>query len=298
MYYDYEFMNSYNGRRSPTGTVENDYMTSYFMRSLYQRAVSVFDWDLPAGWNANYFRNVLFANGFIGVIDSHKFGVIPQICTLTGYGLYMQPTNLMVKQPLVSFDGRIGEDCELIQLTPDYMGIWDIIEHYAVQLSTIQTSVSASLKNSRLSFLLGAKNKAAAETLKAVLEKISSGEPAVIVDKKLIEDINGDSPLWVETFNVKDSYIIDLLLNDMRTILEAFDKEIGIPSVESKKERMISDEVAMQTADSCARLTTWMHMLDESIARTNALFNLNISYEVKGGAFDESLGETDIARNV
>lgn len=296
--FDYEFINRYNGMRSPTGTVENDFTTKYFMRCLYQRMISVIDFKLPEGWNKNYFRNVLFRNGFIGIVKTPKFGVIPQVCTLTGYGLYMQPTDILVSQPLVQFRGEIGKDCSLIMLTPDYSGTWDIVEHTAIQLSTIYTSIKVSLENSRMTFLLGAKNKSAAETLKIIAEKISSGEPVIVYDKKLSDDINGDSPIWTETFNAKDSYITDKLLSDMKTILENFDREIGIPTVDSKRERMITDEVIMMNADACARLYTWMHCLDETIEATNKLFDLDISYKIEGGAQNEPYYKDDDNRYV
>lgn len=295
--YDYEYINDYVGNRTPTGTVENDYTTRYFMRCLYQRAVSVFKFNIPEWWNYKYFTNVLFRNGFIGVIPTAKYGVIPQIATFSGYGLYLQPTDLIVAQPLVNYTGEIGKDCEIITLTPDYCGIWDIIEHYAIQLATIYTSIRMSLENSRVSFILAAKNKNAAETLKIIAEKISAGESVIITDKKLVDDENGDTPIWTQAFNVKDSYITDQLLMDMKTILESFDREVGIPNVDSKRERMITDEVRLMTVDSCARIKTWQNCLDESIRRTNELFDLNISYSIEGGAYNGN-SENDIDRNV
>lgn len=303
-FYDYEFINTYAGTRSPTGKVEYDYSTAYFMRSLYQRAMSVINFNLPDGWNKQYFVNVLFRNGFIGIIPTDRYGIIPQICTLSGYGLYLQPTDILVNQPLVEFKGTIGESCELIKLTPDYRGITDIIEHYARQLSTALTSLNMSLENSRLSILMGARNKSEAETLKIIAEKISSGETVIVYDKSLNTDsIESDEPFWKMSYNVKDNYITDKLLSDMATILANFDREIGIPVVDEKKERMITGEVSALTSDSCARLNTWIQCLDETIKNTNDLFDLNISYttkldEVKEVQENESYSENNSDRDL
>ena len=281
--YDYEFINQYNGSRSTTGTVENDLTTRYFSRCLYQRALSIFEFHLPDDWNVDYFRNVLFCNGFIGVVDTPKYGVIPQICALSGYGLYMNPTTIFVSQPLVSFKGEIGNDCELIKLTPDYSGILDIVEHYAIQLSTLFTSIKTSLVNSRLAHLLLAKDKSTAETLKIVAEKISAGEPTIICDRHIKSDgLSGADPIYAESYNPKDSYITDLLLNDMQTILNNFDSEVGIPTVNSKKERMINTEAEYLISDSVSRRKLWESCLDQSFARVNGLFDLNIAYTVRG----------------
>ena len=114
--FNYESINLYNGTRSPSGTVEYDLTTAYFFRSLYQRALSNFNFKLPESWNMGYFKNVLFGMGYIGIIKTSTYGVIPQICNPYGYGIYLQPTNLRVTQPLVTFDGVIGENCEIIKL--------------------------------------------------------------------------------------------------------------------------------------------------------------------------------------
>ena len=90
----YEFINQYQGTRTPTGEVEFDLTTNYFFRSLYQRALSVIKFDLPKEWNKRYFKNVLFGLGYIGIVRTAKFGVVPQIANLSGYGLYLQPTKL------------------------------------------------------------------------------------------------------------------------------------------------------------------------------------------------------------
>ena len=277
----YEAINQYEGRYSPTGTVQNDQTTAYFWRCLYQRLMSIVSFDIPKEWNYNYFKNVLFGIGFIGIIDTPQYGVIPQICTVSGYGLYLQPTKILVKQPLVQFEGRRGEDCEIIRLAPDWRGILDIVDHYAYELATCYTSVNVSLINSRAGFLGYPKNKAAAETMKVIAEKLSAGEPLVIVDRAVkSDDINNEEPLFVEAFNPAANYITDKLLNDMNTILNEFDREIGIPVIDDKKERRIEMEVNTMIADTGSRLDVWAECLKESIADVKKVFpDLSISFK-------------------
>ena len=109
---NYEGINAYNGTYSPTGNVQYNQTTAYFWRCLYHRLMSIIDFQLPDGWNKNYFKNVLYGVGYIGIINSPEYGIIPQICTVSGYGLYLQPTKILVAQPLVQFEGRRGDDCE------------------------------------------------------------------------------------------------------------------------------------------------------------------------------------------
>ena len=296
--YDYEFINHYNGTRTPTGKMEYDFTTAYFMRSLYQRVLSTIDFMMPDTWNRNYFKNVLFSNGFIGVVKTDYYGIIPQICTLTGYGLYLQPTELLVSQPLVNFHGTIGKTCELIKLTPDYKGILDIVEHYAVQLSTLWTSAKTSAVNSRLAWVAIAKNKQSAATLKMIAEQLSAGESTIIVDKFLKDDVlEAKDPLFTEAFRAKENYITDRIILDIRSTIADFDREIGIPVVDEKKERRIESEISSLVSDAGTRLDTWCNCLDETIERTNRLFDLNLSYK-RRGVKDVVEPTTDIIRNV
>lgn len=301
---DFEGLNQYNSMRSVAGRVQNDLNTRYYMRALYQRVISGTTFKLPKKWalGKRYFKNVLFTNGFIGVCNTDKYGVIPQICAPKGYGVFLQPTDIIVAQPLVNFEGKIGENCEIINLTNDWIGVWDIVEHYAVRLSIAITSVDVSLINSRVALLAAAKNKSAANTLKFLYEKISAGEPFAVYDKALkSEGLDGsDDPIWTWSQDVKNNYITNELLNDMDTILRQFDNEVGILALNGKKERMITDEVTALNDDACARASTWFENLSDSFDRVNALFpELDLSFKMKyGGEEREYIPNSDADRTV
>ena len=301
---DYEGLNVYNSMRSVAGRIQNDYNTAFYMRALYQRVLAGTAFKLPRSWRRarRYFKNVLFTQGFIGVIDTPKYGIIPQICSFSGYGLYLQPVEMIVNQPLVEFQGTIGKDCELIHLCGDYRGIWDIVEHYAIRLSIAITSLDCSLMNERISLLAAAKSKQANETLKFLYEKISAGEPFAVFDKEIKSDsLNGDDePIWTFSQDVASQYISDKLLADIDTILMQFDREIGIAAVGEKKERMLTNEVELQQEDACARSSTWFEVLSDSFDLTNELFpDLDLSFTMKyGGEVHEYNAANDANRLV
>jgi len=301
---DFEGLNQYNSNRSVAGRVQNDLNTQFYMRALWQRAIAGTKFRLPKSWRRakRYFKNVLFSLGYIGVIDTPKYGVIPQICGFSGYGLFLQPTTMLVNQPLVQFEGTIGENCELIHLCGDFRGIWDIVEHYAIRLSVAITSVDCALINERVSLLAAGKNKAASETLKYLFERISAGEPFSVYDQKTLKSdgLTDDDPIWTFSQDVASQYVSDKLLADIDTILMQFDKEIGIAAVGEKKERMLTDEIAMQNEDACARSSTWFENLSDSFDLVNELFpELNLSFTMKyGGESYEYNAETDVDRVV
>ena len=296
-YHEYEGLNGYNvydGLRSVNGLVENDYTTRYYMRSLYQRLYAGLEIKCPPLWNKNYFKNVLFGEGFIGVIDSPQYGVIPQICAPTGErGIFLQPTELHVSQPLVKFQGTIGENCEIIRLTPDWRGVVDICEHYAVRMAIAVTSYDVAMINNRAAFMAAGKNKSAIETIKQLYEDLTKGKPLLVFDKAMKDDgLDESEPIWTFSADVKNNYISDKILADLATIRENFDSEIGIAAIGEKKERMITDEVAQLTADSTARAETWFNMLTQSFDKVNALFpELGLSFSMKYGGVIHEYGE-------
>ena len=301
---DFEGLNQYNSMRSVAGRVQNDLNTQFYMRALWQRAIAGTKFRLPKSWRRakRYFKNVLFSLGYIGVIDTAKYGVIPQICGFSGYGLFLQPTTMLVNQPLVQFEGTIGENCEIIHLCGDFRGVWDIVEHYAIRLSIAITSVDCALINERVSLLAAGKNKAANETLKYLFERISAGEPFNVYDKSTLktDGLTDEDPIWTFSQDVASQYVSDKLLADIDTILMQFDKEIGIAAVGEKKERMLTDEIAMQNEDACARSSTWFENLSDSFDLVNELFpELNLSFTMKyGGESYEYNAKTNVDRVV
>lgn len=293
--------NIYEGARGTSGLVQNDLTTRYCMRSLYQRIYAGFIPENPKSWNNRYYKNVLLRLGYIGIINTPLYGKIPQISQPSGeLGLYLQPTKLIVAQPLVQFEGEIGTDCELVMLTPDWCGVLDIVEFYAKRLSIAFTSLDVALINCRAALVAVGKNKSATETIKALYEKLSAGEPLLVYDKQLKdESLDGkDEPIWTFSLDVKQNYIVTDILENIQTIIDDFDREIGIAAIGQKKERMITDEVTQLTADACARSETWFDCLTASYDKVNELFpDLELSFTLKYGGevhrYGESLSEQE-----
>lgn len=279
--------NKYNGTRSVRGTVENDLTTSYCMRALYQRVYAGFKPVNPIDWDERYFKNVIFSDGYLTIFKTAQYGNVPQISTPSGMrGLFLQPTEMLCAQPLVNMKGVIGETCEVIHLTPDWCGIWDIIEHWALRLSMAFTSLDVALINCRASFIAAGKNKSATETIKALYEKLTAGESLLYYDKELkTESLDPDAtPIWSMAMDVSKNYIVDKILKDIQTIVEQFDHEIGIAALGEKPERMITNEVDNLIADSVARSDCWFECLSRSYDKVNDLFpELNLSFSMTYG---------------
>lgn len=273
---------------TPSNPVYNSKAYYYYFRALYDRLISRFDITIPDYWNRDFFNWSLFLNGFIIIFDSGKYGIIPQLGALHGVGLYYQPTKANISRRFFfKQDLKIGKDCEIIKLEPDYMGVFDILDFYAKKLAVLDGTINQSMVNSRLAYIFGAKSKAGAEVIKRTIDKITSGEPAVIIDSNIESkkdiSLNDEDPFSFVDFKIGSNYITDRLLNDLRTIIVQFDNEIGIPNANTeKKERLISSEVESNSAETVTRYTTWFEQIEKSIERVKKLYpDLDLSIKVR-----------------
>lgn len=257
------------------------YLTQIFTKYLFQKIMARYDWTIPQWWDKTYFQWTLYVRGFISVFNKDEYGVIPQHCTLYGRNIYYMPTNCLIQNPIFkqSLDLKIHEDCEIIHMMPGYGSCWDLVTYYAQLMATVYTTIGVNAFNSKLSFAFFADNKAQAESLKAFYDKVSSGEPAVVIDSKLRRDTSGELPRW-EVFqqNVGQNYIVDRAISDVRKIEAEFDTIIGIQNANTdKKERLISDEVNANNAETLSRAMLWLETMQECCERVRSMFSLTES---------------------
>ena len=301
---NYDQINNIDGHIQPSMLKYCNSVTyAYWQRSLFQRAISTIDFTgLPDTWEGevrDFFYWCIFSYGYVGVFNTEEFGLSFQPGALYGFDFYYQPTEFIVANPKLNQRFKIHEETELIRLCPDYRGIWDIISYYAMLLSALDSGINMSIVNNKFAYLMGAKNKAAAESLKKIFDKIAAGEPAVVFDSSLLpQDPQSKEEPWsfLERSNLKQSYLTTDQLMDRSTLLASFDAEIGIRSLPyNKKERLVTAEAESREQDSTARLMVWKATLDSSLELVNKMFSTNIianlTYEEK--EVSENVAEQD-----
>ena len=282
MPFDFEKEMNITSRYNPKAKMRGNNSFRFWKRALLQRAMSTIDATLPENWKGpirdNFFE-YLFVAGYCAVYDDPEFGKAWQPCNLSGYGFFYQPTKAIITNPLFEGESKIleiGKECGILKLTPDYCGVLDIVNYYAEQMASNHRSILTGLMNAWGSKIALAKNKAAAETIKKIYDKMSSGEPLVIAKdiKPVEDDTRSGTPSWnmLELQCKKDEYIIPEILTTAQTILNGFDAEIGIPTLPyQKKERMVSDEATMRTYDGQARSLTWINTLSDCADEINRI---------------------------
>ena len=282
----YGMENLYNASRHPSALhSEESGLARYFQRYLIQKIISVFEFDgIPDSWSKDYFYYSLFVWGYVAIVNTDKWGVIPQWCTLKGRDVFYRPTNAVISNPLIKGlqTPEIGTECALVKMQPDYGGAWDIVSYYADMLTLSSQTAAINLINSKLSYVFITKDgKTGAESLKKLYDKIASGEPAAVIDKSLFGDDN--SPLW-EAFNqnLKQNYIAGDIMEDMAKWDSRFCTEIGIPNVNIAKESGVGDsEIQANNFDTQSKAALWLDTIREGLDQANRLFGTNLSVKFR-----------------
>ena len=254
------------------------------------------DITLPDEWQDDkkgIFYWWLFIRGFLVIYEEPEMGLVFQPCTVNRYDFYYRPVEAIVCNPYVpagqpsSRTLTIGTDCQLVKLAPDRKGVADIIAFYAEKLSNLSLSVDLSIINTRFAKIMAARNKAAAEALKKVLDKVNSGVPAVIVDEKLLDDRTDKAPPFQEfgIDHLKENYITNLQWQDLRNILSDFDEEIGIVRYD-KKERLVAYEAEQAQMTAVPRITVWKDTLNSCFKAVNEMFGTNMQARLRKGGED------------
>lgn len=282
-FFDYTLSNLYTAGQQPNTIHVSDTGLSYmFRKQLFEKAISVFDFSMPDNWDKDYFRYSLFMFGNVTIFDSGVFGVIPQYGALSGYNVFYMPDEALVANPLLPAINRlkIGRDCEVIKLRPDYSGIMDIVGYYADQMALITETFTCDIQNSKLSYIFMATNEAQAQAYKKMYDSIYKGEPNVVIDKKLLGP-DGE-PQW-QSFNqqLKNTYIGDLLIDALNAVEDRFCTLIGIDNANTdKRERLISSEVEANKAETKALSTLWLDTMQKGIRKANEMFSLDLSVKL------------------
>lgn len=248
------------------------YYRLYLLKKIFGRFA--FD-NLPEGWDRDYMLETLFMEGFFVVTDTEA-GVLPLKCGLSGINVFQKPTTAIIANPVLgSFERTIDVDCVVCQLQPNFEGVYPLINRYSTMLAMCDSSIAVNLMNTKSAFIFGASNKAQAETLKQMYDKISCGEPAVFMK----DGINSEEFF---TIPVKQNFIADDVQLLKRKIINEFLTEIGINNSNlDKRERLTDDEVNANDQEVIANIQCWIDNITHGIDKINKMYDLSISFVIR-----------------
>lgn len=248
------------------------YYRNYLLKKLFGRFTFS---GIPAGWDEDYMLEVLFLNGFFTITDTEA-GILPLKCGLTGINVFEKPTSVIVANPVLgNFERTIDVNCVVIQLQPNYEGVYNMINRYSTLLAMCDSSIAVNLMNTKAAHVFGATNKAQAETFKKMYDEISCGNPAVFMKDGLNEENFFTMP-------VKQYFIASDVQLLKRKIVTEFLTEIGINNTNTdKRERLTDDEVNANNLEVSANIQCWIDNVGWGIDKANQMFDLNLQFVVR-----------------
>jgi hypothetical protein len=178
---------------------------------------------------------------------------------------------------LGNLERTIDEDCTIIKMSHTYRSdIMPICDRYATLLAQCDSSISVNLQNSKVTFIALASSKQVAQSMRAMYDKISAGEPAVFVKG---DQINGDNILYN---HVKENFIASDVQILKRKLMSEFLTEIGVNNTNTdKRERLTDDEVQANNGEVQLNAGYWFDNIKEGIEQTNKMFGLGLSVKLK-----------------
>lgn len=260
-------------------TVEYQY---WFRSCLHKIDSSLIFKGLPDEWPEDFFKFILWARGYCAVFQTERWGTTFQpVASLSGYDFYYQPTTVAIANPYYNKQLTLHKDVELIKLTPDFCGIFDVIAHYSQQLAELTKSIQMQFINAKTPMVMVANSKAESELIKTIYDQVERGESLVVYKNKLNDNeiIPRTTPFGFWNQDFKQTYIATDLLDNLQKVLDNFYMEIGLPTSLDKSSHVLNEEADFQAAQSQARLACWVANLEESFERVEKLFGLHLEVD-------------------
>ena len=273
-------------------------LTAYYQRHFLRKAMSVYKWSYPNYWNFDYFLYTLYVKGFVSVIYTNEYGVIPQECGLLGWKVMQEPEGVFVGTQFVQINHRsIGDRCELFAINADYTSIMDTVNMYASICAKIMSGILVNIDNTKLAYLIPVPDKKASDNVGKILDAVYSGEKAVPYNKDMVQD---DWKFFTQ--NVGQNYIADRLLSDLRKVENDFDTRIGINNTNvEKRERMLTDEINSNNGDVMAESWERLQRLKKKCESLNNQFGtqiLSVDFNEKVVNVNGGVSNPDTSRDV
>ena len=169
------------------------------------------------------------------------------------------------------------------------VGLYDFIENYSTIINSIDASINALAKNSKVIAFLTGSTKSFVASAKEVIRNLLNSEDCIgVMEESLVDSIK------VNPISEKMDYKFSELIKARQYYISDFYQKIGISAnMNMKAERLTDNE--SQLIDSVSDVD-FEHILDNlnySISFVNELFGLNISFSLNEDPQDEVVDNYD-----
>ena len=269
----------------------------YYKNFLTEKLIKIFKYEnLPSTIPQEALEDYIIHFGFAGITNNEKYGMVAVPCTKYGVGLYprYEPlaqycTPLMQGSNLV-----VGKDIVVVKNNTYQLSCMPLVERYARMLADADSSITIALDNARINQIPSFDDEESAESYKAFMIANRLGQVDTVADSSFIQRGN-----FVEYQTNNQSTMSLSLVETRNEILRSFLLEIGITVASGKKERMVVDEVNVNSQLLMFNLRDMLDSRKKAMADVNALYGTNISVELSEEyKFIESLVDKSVIEKV
>lgn len=262
------------------------YGVNYWFNKLLNIMLQIFEYEgLPSSIPKRELEIPLLLDGYVGVFNNKKYGLVASRIEPYGQDKYYNPIAYTYAQPeleggniKIGIDGVIIYNSELqynaYEFTTDG-GAYTFLKRYARMLADIESTISNYIVDIRDTEYGVAKNDAVKQSLEAYYLNKQAGKRTVITDDLIMsafESIQRPQRSSADRIN-------DLLIAKDK-ILEQFFRDIGVKFYNPKKAQVTEDEIE---ADTQLLIISTDDMLEErkaGVERINDLFGTSITVKL------------------
>lgn len=251
---------------------------AYYKNFLFEKLIKIFKYDnLPSTIPQECLEDYILHFGYAGITKNEKYGLVAVPCTKYGVGLYprFEPlaqycTPLMQGKNLI-----IGKDIVIFKNNTYQLSCIQLVERYARLLADADSSITIALENARINTLPSFDDEEGAESYKAYMIANRLGQVDTVLDSSFIQKGN-----FVDYQKNTNSTLSLSLVETRNEILRSFLLEIGITTANGKKERMVVDEVNVNSQLLLFNLRDMLDNRKKAVESVNSLYGTDISVEL------------------
>ena len=259
-----------------TTDVFNGYV--YYKNFLFEKLIKIFKYEnLPPTIPQEALEDYILHFGFAGITKNEKFGLVAVPCTKYGVGLYprYEPFAQYCTPLMEARDLIIGRDIVVFKNNTYQLSCVPLVERYARQLADADSSITIALENSRINVIPSFDDDEGAESYKAYMIANRLGQVDAVADSSFIQKGN-----FVDYQKTNQSSLPLALVETRNEILRSFLLEIGITVASDKKERMVVDEVNVNSQLLMFNLHDMLDSRKKAVDDVNAIYGTNISVDL------------------
>lgn len=250
---------------------------NYYVNYLYEKLIRIFKYEnLPPTIPRDALENYTMQFGYSGITKANyknKEIIVAVPCTKYGVGLYpLYEPLAQYSTPLIhARDLKIGEDIVIVKNNSYQISCDAIVKRYARQLADFDATINILTSNARIPALPSFPDEESAESYKAVMVANRLGQVDAVLDKSFIQ-----KGTFVPYSNGTVSANINDVVSARNEILRTFLSEIGVTTANDKRERMVVDEVNVNSQMLLFNVSDMLECRQKAIDEVNKIYGLNI----------------------